>query len=223
MRLVKMKVARAVTEKLVSRIFIYYILLVYKTSRVSIQDEFGLLEGKEQFIIGFWHGENYCLYPALRGKRLYIITTQDLRGDYISLICRYFGYTPIRVPDEVVGGNFLFEIKKMINGAEPASLAVALDGPLGPYHEPKSFAFAVARLARRRVLPVTVECSARISSKKRWDKYIVPLPFGEIKLTVHSPFEVGKDDVREDFVALKEKIKKYMENPFRPYDIWRGD
>lgn len=206
-----MKTGRNLIENFMSRIFIYYILLVYKTSRVSIEDNLGLLGSGEDFVIGFWHGESYCLYPALRGRRLYVVTTRDLRGDYISLICRFFGYTPIRVPDESAGGNFLFEIRKMINGEGSASLAVALDGPLGPYHEPKSFAFAVARLARRRVLPVTVECSARISSKKRWDKYIVPLPFGEIKLTVHSPLEVGKDDVREDFAALRETIKKHME------------
>lgn len=210
-RLAGMKTGRDLMEKFMSRIFIYYILLVYKTSRVSIEDDLGLLGSGENFVIGFWHGESYCLYPAFRGRRLYVVTTRDLRGDYISLICRFFGYTPIRVPDESAGGNFLFEIRKMINGEGAASLAVALDGPLGPYHEPKAFAFAAARLSRRRVLPVTVECSLKLASRHRWDRYIVPLPFGEIRLKVHMPFEVGKDDMKEDFEALRETVKKSME------------
>lgn len=206
-----MKVARAFFEKLMSRIFIYYILLVYKTSRVSIEDNLGLLGSGEDFVIGFWHGESYCLYPALRGRRLYVVTTRDLRGDYISLICRFFGYTPIRVPDESTGGNFLFEIRKMINGEGAASLAVALDGPLGPYHEPKAFAFAAARFSRRRVLPITAECTLKLVSRRRWDRYTVPLPLGEIRLKVHMPFEVGKDDMKEDFETLRETVKKSME------------
>lgn len=206
-----MKTGRGLIENFMSRIFIYYILLVYKTSRVSIEDNLGLLESGEDFVIGFWHGESYCLYPALRGRRLYVVTTRDMRGDYISLICRFFGYTPIRVPDESTGGNFLFEIRKMINGEGAASLAVALDGPLGPYHEPKSFAFAAARLSRRRVLPVTAECSLKLTSKRRWDRYTAPLPFGEIRLKVHMPFEVGKDDVKEDFKALRNAVKNIME------------
>jgi len=178
--------------KLTTLIAIYYIKFVYKTSKIISTGQYTFLESAhaEKFIIVFWHGDSYSLYPYLSGQGLYVITTKNGRGDYINSICNHFGYKTIRVPDESEGGNFLFKIRREISGPDCANLAITLDGPLGPYHEPKPFPFITALLTKRKVLPVAIKCKRKIQLKGRWDNFTIPLPFNRIEIYVHDPLEV---------------------------------
>lgn len=178
--------------KLTTLIAIYYIRFVYKTSKIISTGNYTFLESShaEKFIIAFWHGDSYSLYPYLSGQGLYVITTTNGRGDYINMICNHFGYKTIRIPDESEGGSFLFKIKKEINESDCANLAVTLDGPLGPYHEAKPFPFITALLTKRKVLPISIKCKRKIQLKKRWDNFTIPLPFNRIEIDVHDPLAV---------------------------------
>jgi hypothetical protein len=65
--------------KFVTLISIYYIKFVYKTSKIISTGQYALLESDypEKFIIVFWHGDSYSLYPYLRNQGLYVITTKN--------------------------------------------------------------------------------------------------------------------------------------------------
>jgi len=200
-------------EKLITILSIYYIKLVYKTSKVIPTGEYELLQGAsdEKFIIVFWHGDSYSLYPFLSGKDLYVITTKNKRGEYIDLICKHFGYKAIRVPDKSEGGNFLFKIRKEINSEKKANLSITLDGPSGPNHQPKPFPFITALLTKRKVLPLTINCKRKIQIRSRWDNFVIPLPFNRIVINIFKPLEVTKQILDNDSIYISEKIKKLME------------
>ena len=198
--------------KLITLISIYYIKFVYKTSKIVSTGNYTFLASnhEEKFVIVFWHGDSYSLYPYLSGEGLYVITTKSGRGEYISLICNHFGYKTIRVPDESEGGNFLFKIRREINGTSCANLTITLDGPVGPYHEPKRFPFITAILTKRKVLPLTISCKRKIQLKGRWDKFAIPLPFNRIELHVYDPLEVTKKDLENECIAIREKTLNIM-------------
>jgi lysophospholipid acyltransferase (LPLAT)-like uncharacterized protein len=198
--------------KLTTFIAIYYIKFVYKTSKIVSTGNYTFLESahNEKFIIVFWHGDSYSLYPYLSGQGLYVITTKNGRGDYINLICNHFGYKTIRVPDESEGGNFLFKIRREINGPNCANLTITLDGPLGPFHEPKPFPFITALLTKRKVLPLTINCRRKIQLKGRWDNFTIPLPFNRIELHVHDPLEVSKKDLVNECISIREEVLNIM-------------
>lgn len=207
-----MKIITNFLEKLITIIGIYYIKFVYKTSKVFSTGECHALDHDypEKFIIVIWHGDSYSLYPYLRGDDLYVITTKNGRGDYISLICKHFGYIPIRVPDESEGGSFLFKIRRQINGQNVANLCITLDGPLGPYHEPKAFPFITSVLTKHKVLPLSINCKYKLHLN-RWDNFVIPLPFNKIEINIHEPIEVSKKDLEQDVITLREKVKKIMD------------
>lgn len=198
--------------RLATFIAIYYIKFVYKTSKIIPTGQYPFLESThdEKFIIVFWHGDSYSLYPYLSGQGLYVITTKNGRGDYIDLICTHFGYKTIRVPDESESGNFLFKIRREINGSNCANLTITLDGPLGPYHKPKSFPFITALLTKRKVLPLTINCKRKIQLKGRWDNFAIPLPFNRIELNVFYPLKVTKQDLENECVSIREKTLDIM-------------
>lgn len=191
-----------------------YINFVYSTSKIIIYGDKEVLtqESREKVIALFWHGDTYCLYPALKGSKLYVAVTRDRRGDYISGICNYFGYQTIRIPDLPDGGNYLFKIKNIVNKKDVSNLAISLDGPLGPYHVPKDFAFVTALLTKRKLMPIAISVKRKIEFQKRWDNYKLPLPFNEIILDFKEPIEVTSADKAEGFESIKGKIKVLMED-----------
>ncbi|ERJ13548.1 lysophospholipid acyltransferase family protein [Haloplasma contractile] len=207
-----MKRLRELLGKIVAFLSKYYIHFVYMTSRVIKHGSVELLEKdhQERYVCGFWHGNSFSFFPFLKHCGIYVVTTKNKRGDYIKGLCDYFGYQTIRVPDEHEGGHYLFKIRKIINGENSNHLALTLDGPLGPYQEPKSIVPMMALVSKRKLVGVTLKCKRKISLYKRWDRYVIPLPFNKIEITVHEPMTVTKKDLKEDFKSVKEAIKQTM-------------
>jgi len=199
-------------EKIYIQICIYYIEFVYKTSKIirTGHHEFLHIANNEKFIISFWHGNSYCFYPLLRNNRQYVIATEDRRGNYISALCKHFGYATIRVPDNSKGGNFFYKIKKQILSENRYNLIITLDGPLGPYHEPKEFPFIMALFLKYRIINMSITVRNKIPLTKRWDNYVIPLPFNKITIHANSPLEVSKKDIKEHFLLKREMTKKMM-------------
>ena len=74
---------------------------------------------------------------------------------------------------------------------------MALDGPEGPHHEPKKFVLLTALLSKRRMITVTFDFKWRIILKKRWDRYLIPLPFSRVDVKFCGPFDVEKGEFEE--------------------------
>ena len=195
----------------IARLYAYYILFVYKSSKVIKTGQYQLLNSdeKENFIFTFWHGDSHCFYPAALERNIYVLITEDDRGNYIASLCGYFNYVPIRIPDRSTGKNLIFKIRKQINNQY--DLAMSLDGPLGPYHVPKIFPFVMALFTKNRVVPLSIKIKRKIHVKKRWDKLTIPLPFNIIELHIHHPMKIEKEDLRNNFSLIQEKIKITME------------
>lgn len=200
-------------KKLAVIVMARYIELVYKTSKVDLigYKEVLTKDNEEKVMALFWHGDSYCLYPALKGSKLYIVTTKDRRGDYISDMCNYFGYRTIRVPDVSDEGNHMFKIRRIINEKD-SNIAISLDGPLGPYHVPKDFAIITAYVTKMRVIPISLVVKRKIELKGRWDNFKIPFPFNELSIHFNEPIEITREDKIEKFSPLKNNIRSVMEN-----------
>lgn len=199
---------KEIGEKIFTKLSIGYIEFAFKTSKVIKSGNYDLLdsENPERFVVGFWHGNSYCCFPVLRDTGTFILTTVTKRGDYIKNIGEHFKYNALRVPDETEGENHIFKIRRAINGAKKGTIAFALDGPLGPYHEVKKFVLLTTLLAKRRMIPVSFDVKRKIRLVRRWDKYVVPLPFNKIEVHFHDPIEITKQNLDE----LGDKIVEIM-------------
>lgn len=189
-----------------TNVFDWYIRFVYASSKIEKRGDFNLIhpEQEEKYLIGFWHGDSYCYYPLLKGQGYYIITTMSYEGDTIEQLCHRFGYQPIRLPDEGDGKSFIFQLRETINGKDKRCLALTLDGPLGPIHEPKMLALLTAQSVRRKIIPLAVSVKRKIVLKKRWDKYVIPLPFNHMTFTLHDPIAVDRKDMEGTTSRIRE-------------------
>ncbi len=167
--------------KLLNSVFLAYTKLLLKTCRFRI-------ENRELFhtgiMFGFWHEDCYSMELLLselskEHRNICAIVTVNTRGDYIEDTLSHNGGEALRIPD---GMEMKAAFRKMLETARRPDLimAAALDGPAGPYREPKKLLFMLAREREKHVVYAHFTYKHIIRLKKRWDKYVIPLPFSRV-------------------------------------------
>jgi lysophospholipid acyltransferase (LPLAT)-like uncharacterized protein len=145
----------------------------------------GRLARGEPFILGFWHGEYFPLFPLLAGRRAVIFASRSFRGAVIAEVCRRFGYRCVTIAER--GAEAHAALRTSLAGASACGIAV--DGPRGPYHRVKR---GVPRLAAALGWPIVPAAVAVRGSLvlRRWDRRVVPLPGAVVALAAGEPLRV---------------------------------
>lgn len=177
-------------------LFVSYLKLLEKTVKIFWHEENSY--GDNQ-IYGFWHEDSFFMILVLdqlvhKTTPVDVIVTADVRGNYIEQMVKRSGGRALRVPD---GFRAFGVLRKIVQDSyeKTHSIAVALDGPLGPRHEPKKLAFYLSEHAEEDFVGISLSYSACIRLTRRWDKYVVPLPFSSVNVSVKNYGVVKKNAV----------------------------
>ncbi len=179
--------------KLLNACFLAYTKLILKTCRFKI-------ENKELFrngiMFAFWHEDCYSMELILKElsetwNHICAIVTANTRGDYIEDTLRHNGGEALRIPD---GMEMKTAFKKMLEAVRRPELtmAVAFDGPSGPYRDPKKLVFMLAKESQKEVVYSHFTYKRVLRLKKRWDKYVIPLPFSRVTAHFESLGQIDK-------------------------------
>jgi hypothetical protein len=190
---------------------ITYVELVYYTSKITIKGRADLLSiNKEKYIFGYWHGDTFALYPLMKkikdDVKFVIITTENIRGNYIDFTCKHYNYLTFRLPDVPVQGNLIFKMRKFLKNEY--DLALALDGPMGPIYQPKLLVFKLAQFLNRKIVPINVKVLHKYIIKKRWDKYKFLLPFNHIEYFIGEPIDINANILKDNKSLLINQTKE---------------
>ncbi len=160
-------------------------------------------------MVGYWHGDSYCMQLVLqdiaaRQAGIKVIVTADKRGDVIERMLNRFGAEAVRLPDGLKMRPFFRELRETGRTSKEL-LAAALDGPLGPLHEPKKLLFLLASEAGKEVVYIHFNYSRVLRLKNRWDNYVIPLPFSRITAQVETLGKMDREKI-QDFDAVKNQL-----------------
>lgn len=197
---------RRAEKKLVCALIRAYVKLVESTVRLVIENEDCI---SDNVMAGYWHEDCTGMYLVLNrlAKKfpdIAVIVTADERGDFIEDVIRHYGARALRMPDGIKMRKQLPDLIREAKNKDTA-LAAALDGPLGPLHEPKKLLFLLAKEADKEVCYFRFRYSHVLRSKKRWDHYAYPLPFTKIVVTAENLGRVSAGQLKE-FQNYKEKF-----------------
>ena len=169
----------------------------------------------------FWHEQlsvfvTYIL-RYLGAENFTIVTLGgDPRGDILSTFAAALGATPYGVDmhgNPMAAGRSVLRIIEAMKGGKQSFLAP--DGPDGPAFIPKAGASFLARKAEAAVIPVGGYTSAGFALR-RWDHYLVPLPFARLRLIFGEPIFINKRDkeaeVTEKIVAAITAVYQQARN-----------
>jgi lysophospholipid acyltransferase (LPLAT)-like uncharacterized protein len=176
---------------MLGRLMAWYARLVAATARIT-----GTLTG-EQAVLVFWHEFNLTAVVVMLARRRELrhvsFSTRGFRGLVITSLLGAIGVRAIPLPDE---GTDRAEARTLTVAMarladEGYSLAVTPDGPFGPYRAAKPGAAIVARAAGLSIVPLAFRVRPELRLRRRWDRHLVPLPFGRIRIVQGEGLTVG--------------------------------
>ena len=197
--------------RLVKVLGLAYLKLVAKTAKIVYFGDSNIT-GNE--MAGYWHQDSYSMLMLLehfakkRKNKVAIVVTADGRGDVIEHMIRKYEGTALRLPDGARMRKCMDFLEEKAN--EPGMMGLAMDGPLGPCYEPKKLLFYLAEKSKKEVVLIRIDYSKKISIKRRWDNYVIPLPFSKIKVMLQPIGTITEEELR-NFKQKKEEIKGYYQ------------
>ena len=148
------------------------------------------LSNNESLIVVFWHGKYFTLLPLLRNRQACVFTSLSSRGDVILDILNRFGFTGVQLPNN--GRESSLDIMRWVLSDGKAA-AIAVDGPLGPFHVVHRGAIQLASELGHRLVPASVASSPKRIISSRWDKFEMPRLFARVYLVIGEPITIPPD------------------------------
>lgn len=171
-----------------------YLRLVEKTSRVEVVNERVIERVRERTgpgIYAIWHSR--MLYPAYhfrhRGAQALISRSRD--GDIIVRAVEKWGYRAVRGSSSRGGATALRGLVRVLE--QGRDVVITPDGPRGPREEVQPGVVALARLTGYPIVPLGYDASRKLVFNS-WDRFVVPLPFGRIRIVFGEPIEPSGDE-----------------------------
>src|SRR5262245_47921462 len=179
---------------LIGRLMAAYVRLVAATSRIE-----GASVTQDQVVLAFWHEYNLvaatAAYRLRRGHPHVSFSTQTFRGEVMNALLAEVGAGSVPLPAEgerSEAARLSLELAR--RAREGATVAVSPDGPVGPYRRAKPGALIVARESGLPIQAWAVVASPSFRLARRWDRQIVPLPFGRMRVVEGERIPVASDE-----------------------------
>lgn len=193
--------------RVIGRLLGAYVRLVAATSRVAGPVAPG------PAVLAFWHEYNLVAATAAhrlrREERHVSFSTRPFRGQVMTAMLEGLDAGSVPLPAEGDRAGAAALAREMARlGAGGATLVVSPDGPVGPYRRAKPGALIVARESGLPVRPWAVVARPALRLGWRWDRHLVPLPFGRLTVVEGTELRVGaRDPLRPRLEALQAALE----------------
>lgn len=204
----------------VAIIFAILIWFVYVTCCTHVQNKQVLNNfAKKGAIVVLWHGRSMMLAPvmAMYHMRTCSLVSKNKDGRMMGKILKLFGATKTIRGTHFDGGVSALRQGVRLLRKDNRSIVMCPDGPSGPSMRVKDGLLYYAKISGAPIIPVCFTCS-RPWFQKRWDRYLVALPFSKIIVNVGKPIYVPAKMSDEEFAEQKRAIDKIMIRQLRNLD-----
>jgi lysophospholipid acyltransferase (LPLAT)-like uncharacterized protein len=169
------------------------IALIGCTLRVRFNWEegsIGSLDHVHPGIYPFWHR---CVFPSawiFRKRKLAVMTSRSLDGEFIARVIQRLGFVPIRGSSSRGGQRALLEMQTYVDSGMGA--AFTIDGPRGPRYVAKRGPVYLAKATGVAITPFYVAVEKKWTFNS-WDRFVLPVPFSRALVQVAPKIFVPRD------------------------------
>lgn len=176
------------------------------------------LKENREIIPCLWHQHLMAVVPYLLRKRaiglkLGFMISPSVDGEAGAMAAQRIGGHIVRGSSNYTGARALRDFYLAVT-KEEVSLLITPDGPRGPRYKSKSGALLIAQLAGKPIVPISYAAS-RVFKFRAWDRFILPLPFARIVVTVGMPIKVPKVIKPAELESLQLKLDATLDELFR--------
>jgi lysophospholipid acyltransferase (LPLAT)-like uncharacterized protein len=142
-------------------------------------------------IYTFWHNRAFLSTYFWRRRRIVVMTSRSLDGEYVARFLQRFGCGAVRGSSTRGATGAIVEMIRLMRAGCPT--AFTIDGPKGPRYVAKMGAVLLAKKTGNPILPFTITADRFWEAKKSWDRSQVPKPFSRAQVLIASPISVPAD------------------------------
>jgi len=155
--------------------------LLRATWRVERRGEVFLLDAMHDSgaVLAFWHEQQLTMIHAHVHRGITGLVSRSSDGSLLSDAIGTLGYAVIRGSSSK--GGVVAARRCLTTLGSKESIAVAVDGPIGPRRVAKSGAVALAFLSSCPIV-YAVSTASRSLRIRSWDRFEIPLPFARVRI-----------------------------------------
>jgi lysophospholipid acyltransferase (LPLAT)-like uncharacterized protein len=201
--------------KFISWIGAWCIRALGLTLRVRFTDNAGYLDGTLPCpgVFAFWH--NRMLIMPLMHEKYYrnrkhvsVLTSASRDGGMLAAFMARFDMGSVRGSSSRRGATAVRELDDLLARGE--DIAITPDGPRGPCYKLGPGLIFLAQKNKLPAVPILIEYSRCIRIKS-WDRFMIPLPFSRVEVTLGAPQYIPPTATAEEFEAERLKFEKIMQ------------
>ena len=168
-----------------------------------------LLAQRHNFVFAHLHQQEWCLMPYWGPWRMNVMVSLSRDGDAMARVVRWFGYRVTRGSTSRGATGALLRMVKLIReqrGELPTSLAV--DGPRGPFGEPKKGLLLLAREQRSPIILAAVKADRFWEFSASWARTRIARPFAriDVRYTMIPLTDIEAVVTDDDWQAMRARI-----------------
>ncbi|NCG26028.1 MAG: DUF374 domain-containing protein [Verrucomicrobiales bacterium] len=199
--------------KLFGWIIAIFIRLIGLTLRWQFEDKSGLSSKPEtgSVIWAFWHNRVFSMplvyrrYLSFRSGA--VLTSPSKDGEIIVQVMKRFGVEAVRGSSNRSPVNALRRLVKYLKKNNGSDAVITPDGPQGPAHVLQPGVIKLAQITGFPILPITILYSRSIVLKT-WDKFEIPFPFSEVKVSLNSFHHIENTSDKQEFEAMRVRLEE---------------
>ncbi|MCK4571536.1 lysophospholipid acyltransferase family protein [candidate division WOR-3 bacterium] len=174
------------------------ILILGHTWRISFRGWEQVLKYDNSVLYTFWHENMLPVLFSHKKRGVGIIVSLSPDGELVARILKILGYKVFRGDTEKRGRKVMKELIQYGKGNK--EIAITPDGPKGPRREVKRGVFVIARRTELPLFAVKIE-AGRCFRFSSWDRFMLPLPFSKIKISIRGPIEKLDSEVLKEALS----------------------
>ena len=160
--------------------------------------------GDVPWVLSFFHGTQWPLLAWKRRRPTLVMVSHSADGAIQARALGLLGFRIVRGSSSRGGARGLAAIVRGLRRGD-ADAAFAVDGPRGPYGEPKPGALLAAQRSGGVLVPMGSAMARGTTFVRAWDRFALAWPFARVVVVLGAPIEV--DSMASDAtVALRNGI-----------------
>lgn len=168
-------------KRIVLARLIYWIVRIW-TSTIKLNIKGEAIPQNQRLIYAFLHGNQFPLIRFPKNSPVSLLVSSSEDGKLQSEIYKKFGFDIIFGSSSKWGTKGLCGIIKKVKKGH--DIAIAVDGPKGPYGEIKKGVYYIAQKTGASIVFLDIKILKGYILKKTWDKFTIPYPFTSVDVNV---------------------------------------
>ncbi len=194
------------------------------TWRVEVKDDCGICDAAafpKPVIYALWHDIIATIPPVWRDhigghRRAVVLTSASKDGAVLAAAMGVFGIGAVRGSSSRRAVAGLIGLRQAMRAG--SDTCITPDGPKGPRHICQPGIIKLAQTTGAPIIPIR----ARFGSSRclnTWDRFIVPLPFGSVRVHFGTPIHIAADADDATFEATRKSLETRLNTPLAEADF----